>query len=275
MPQIPEITLNNGIAMPQIGLGVFKVEEGNQVEEAVRAALDAGYRSIDTAAMYGNEEGVGRAIKESGIPREELFITTKLWNDDQGYESAFTALQASLDKLDLEYLDLYLIHWPKPAQNKYKETWKAFEEMYTNGKIRAIGVSNFHQDHLDDLLTDAQVVPAVNQIEMHPMLIQSELREYCNQKGIAVEAWSPLMRGGELLEHPVISSIAQAHNKQPGQIVLRWHIQLGVIVIPKSVTPERIAANIDIFNFELTSEEMEQISSLHTGERTGPNPANF
>lgn len=269
----PAIKLNNGIIMPQFGLGVFKAEEGEEVENAVSTALKSGYRLIDTAAIYRNEEGVGRAIAESDVPRSEMFITTKLWNDDQGHDSALLAFNKSLDRLGLDYIDLYLIHWP--VQDKYKTTWKAFEELYADGKIRAIGVSNFKPHHLDGLLEDCEVMPAVNQIELHPMHTQLETRRYCRQKGIKVESWSPLKKAGELLKNEVITGIADSHNKAPAQVVLRWHIQSGLIVIPKSVTPERIKSNIDIFDFELSADEMKQIDGLNQNERIGPDPDSF
>ena len=272
---VPGIKLNNGIMMPQFGLGVFKAKEGEEVEGAVAVALEAGYRAIDTAAVYGNEEGVGRAIAASGIPRQELFITTKLWNDDQGHDATLLAFNKSLDRLGMDYVDLYLIHWPKAEKGKYKDTWKAFEELYASGKIRAIGVSNFKPPHLQELLKDAKVVPAVNQIELHPMMTQLATREYCEAKGIKIEAWSPLMRAGELLENPLIIKVAGKYSKEPAQVVLRWHIQSGLIVIPKSVTPKRIQSNIDIFDFELTSEEMEQIDRLNQDKRVGADPDLF
>lgn len=272
---IPGIKLNNGIIMPQIGFGVFQVEEGEQVESAVTNAFQVGYRAIDTAKVYNNEEGVGRAIKASGIPREELFITTKLWNDDQGYDSTLLAFQESLKRLGLDYVDLYLIHWPKPSENKIKETWRGMEEIYNQGKSRVIGVCNYHANHLDQLLEDAKVVPAVNQIELHPFLNQVKLRAYCAENGIAVESWSPIMRGGELLNNEVFKTIGDAHGKQPAQVILRWHIQHGLIVIPRSVTPERIKANIEIFDFELTPDEMQQLDSMDQGLRVGPNPDKF
>ncbi len=268
----PLLRLNNGILMPQLGFGVYKIQEGEEVEEAVATALKNGYRAIDTAAIYGNEEGVGRAIADSGIPRDELFITTKLWNDQQGYESALQAIDDSLERLGLEYVDLYLIHWPKPKEHKFIETWQAMEQLYYDGKARAIGVSNFKPAHLDELLSQTEVVPAVNQIELHPMFSQAETRLYCVEKGILVESWSPLMQGKELLRHKTITGIANAHGKEPGQIVLRWHIQSGLLVIPKSATPERIASNINIFNFELTEDEMQRIDALNQGKRIGPDP---
>lgn len=268
----PTIKLNNGIQMPQIGFGVYKVEAGEQVENAVNVAFEAGYRAIDTASFYNNEEGVGRAIAYSGIPREELFITTKLWNDDQGFDNTLQAFEDSLEHLGLDYLDLYLIHWPKPANDKIAETWRAMEQLYEDGKVRAIGVSNFNPEHLDDLLKTAKVMPVVNQVELHPYFSQQELRKYCTDKEIAVESWGPLMQGGELLQDTTIAGIANAHGKEPAQVVLRWHIQSGLIVIPKSVTPERIQSNINIFNFELSDDEMQRIDALNQNRRVGPDP---
>lgn len=270
---VPFVKLNNEIMMPQFGLGVYKANEGEEVENAVATALRAGYRLIDTATIYRNEKGVGKAIAASGVPREELFITTKLWNDDQGYDSTLLAFDKSLDMLSLDYIDLYLIHWPKTGT--YKETWKAFEKLHADKKIRAIGVSNFKPRHLEELLKTANVVPAVNQIELHPMMTQLETRQYCKEKSIKIESWSPLMRAGELFKNKIITSIAANHNKEPAQVVLRWHIQSDLIVIPKSVTPERIRSNIDIFSFELTAYEMKQIDGLNQDIRIGPDPDTF
>ncbi|MEA5031408.1 MAG: aldo/keto reductase, partial [Sphaerochaeta sp.] len=225
------VMLNNGVAMPGLGLGVFKVGDGSPVVSAVKSALRAGYRSIDTAAVYGNEEGVGQAIKESGLDREKLFITSKVWNADQGYETTLQAYETSLKKLGLEYLDLYLIHWP--VKGKYLDTWRAMTELYKQGKVRAIGVSNFQIHHLKDILDASDVVPAVNQIELHPLLNQKDIRDFCQLNNIVVEAWSPLMKGN--LDLPVLLDLAKKYQKSPAQIVLRWHIQHGVVVIPKSV----------------------------------------
>jgi len=272
MQNNPTITLNNGIEMPQLGYGVWQIPD-EEAAQAVGTALAAGYRSIDTAAVYGNEEGVGRGIAESGIAREDLFITTKLWNEKQGYDSALQAFDLSLRKLKLDYVDLYLIHWPLPARDLYIETWRAFEKLYADGRIKAIGVSNFLPEHLDRLIAASDVVPAVNQIELHPYLQQSALRTYDREHGIATEAWSPLAKGNELLQEPVLTSLGERHGKSPAQIVLRWHIQLGNIVIPKSVTPARIRENMEIFDFELSPEEMAQIATLNTNTRTGGDPA--
>jgi 2,5-diketo-D-gluconate reductase A len=271
---VPNLTLNTGAPIPQLGFGVFQVPPDETVAPVV-TAIQAGYRSIDTAAAYGNEEGVGQAIREAGVPRDELFITTKLWNSDQGYESALKAFDESLRRLGLDDVDLYLIHWPMPKVDRYLETWRAFEEIHASGRARAIGVSNFRVADLQRLLDAAEVVPAVNQIELHPLLQQAELRAFHEQHGILTEAWSPLAKGGALLEDPTITAIAQAHGKSPAQVVLRWHVQLRNVVIPKSVTPERIRSNIDVFDFELSGAEMDQIATLDRGERTGPDPDTF
>lgn len=265
-------TLHNGVKMPWFGLGVFKVQEGSEVVESVKAAIRNGYKSIDTAAVYKNEEGVGQAIKEAGFPREELFITTKVWNSDQGYESALQAFESSMEKLGLEYLDLYLIHWP--VAGKYKDTWKALEKLYKDGRVRAIGVSNFHVHHLKDLMADAEIKPMVNQVEYHPHLAQTELLEFCKAEGIQLEAWSPLKQG-ELLTEPTIAEIAEKHKKSPAQIILRWDLQNGVVTIPKSIKEHRIVENADIFDFELPAEDMDRLNRLNKNERVGPDPDNF
>ncbi|QGQ46059.1 aldo/keto reductase [Metabacillus sediminilitoris] len=264
-------TLHNGIKMPWFGLGVFKVEEGSEVVNSVKAAIDAGYRSIDTAAIYGNEEGVGKAIAESNVPREELFITTKVWNSAQGYESTLLAFEESMKKLGLEYLDLYLIHWPVPKLNKYKETWRALEKLYKDGRIRAIGVSNFKEYHLKDLLETCEIKPMVNQVEYHPRLTQTSLHEFCKQNEIQLEAWSPLMQGG-LFEEPTLNEIANKYNKSVAQIILRWDLQNEVVTIPKSIKPHRIQENADIFDFEISEEDMNKISSLNQDQRVGSDP---
>ncbi|TYR79392.1 aldo/keto reductase [Priestia megaterium] len=265
-------TLANGVEMPWFGLGVFKVEDGQEVINSVKAAIKAGYKSIDTAKIYENEEGVGQAIKESGVAREELFITTKVWNADQGYESTLEAFETSLNKLGLDYLDLYLIHWP--VEGKYKDTWRALEKLYKDGKVRAIGVSNFHIHHLEDLLADAEVKPMVNQVELHPLLTQVELREYCKEQGIQIEAWSPLAQG-ELLDNEVLKEIADKHGKSTAQIILRWDLQNEIVTIPKSIKEHRIIENATIFDFELSSEEVEKINALNQNHRVGPDPDNF
>ncbi|MFI8194162.1 aldo/keto reductase [Streptomyces sp. NPDC085946] len=267
---VPTVTLNNGVEIPQLGFGVFQVPDA-ETTAAVSAALEAGYRSIDTAAIYGNEAGVGKALAASGIARDDLFITTKLWNADQGYDTTLRAFDASLDKLGLDYVDLYLIHWPTPARDLYRESWKALEKLAADGRIRAAGVSNFQPAHLKRLLDGTGLVPAVNQIELHPGLQQSELRALHADLGIATEAWSPLAQGA-VLSDDAITAIAARHGKSPAQVVIRWHLQLGNIVIPKSVTPARIRENLDVFDFALTDEEMTSIAALDRGLRTGPDP---
>ncbi|MEU9362661.1 aldo/keto reductase [Streptomyces sp. NPDC048301] len=270
MPTVPTVTLNNGVTIPQLGFGVFQVPD-DETATAVTNALDAGYRSIDTAAVYGNEAGVGRALASSGLPREELFVTTKLWNADQGYDAALRAFDASLAKLGLDHVDLYLIHWPTPARDLYTETWRALEKLLADGRIRAAGVSNFQPAHLRRLSEESSLVPAVNQVELHPGLQQGELRAVHAESGIATEAWSPLAQGA-LLDDEVLTSIAARHGRTAAQVVLRWHLQLGNVVIPKSVTPERIRQNIDVFGFELTTADMDAIAGLDRGMRTGPDP---
>ncbi|GII60142.1 oxidoreductase [Sphaerisporangium krabiense] len=271
---VPEVRLNNDVRIPQLGFGVFKVPE-QETATAVTAALESGYRSIDTAAVYGNEAAVGAALAESDVPRDEIFVTTKLWNDAQGYDAALTGFDESLARLGLDYVDLYLIHWPAPARDLYLDTWRAFEKLYADERVRAIGVSNFQPAHLRRLLEHTGVVPVLNQIELHPYLQQEELRALHAEHGIATEAWSPIARGGALLQDPVITSIAARHGRTPAQVVLRWHIHLGNIVIPKSVTPSRVKENIDIFDFSLTPEDLAAISTLDNGTRTGPDPDTF
>ncbi|MGI5193627.1 aldo/keto reductase [Streptomyces sp. CA-288835] len=258
--------------MPQLGFGVWQVPD-DEAEQAVTTALEAGYRSVDTAAVYGNEEGTGRALSSSGIAREDLFITTKLWNSDQGYDSTLRAFDTSLAKLGLDYVDLYLIHWPMPAKDTYVDTYKAFEKLLADGRVKSIGVSNFFPEHLDRLIEATSVIPAVNQIELHPHLQQLASREYHAEQGIATEAWSPLGQGKGLLEVPAIVAIAQKHGRTPAQIVLRWHIQLGNVVIPKSVTPSRIKENIEVFDFSLDDEDIAAISALNEDRRLGLDPA--
>ncbi|MFE4248314.1 aldo/keto reductase [Streptomyces sp. NPDC056910] len=260
--------------MPQLGFGVWQVPDA-EAEKAVATALEAGYRSIDTAAIYGNEEGTGKAVAASGIAREKLFVTTKLWNADQGYDATLRAFDASLDKLGLDYLDLFLIHWPLPSKDSYVDTYKALEKIYADGRAKAIGVSNFLPEHLERLLGETSIIPAVNQIELHPHLQQRAAREFHAEQGIATEAWSPLGQGKGLLEVPAIVAIAQKHGRTPAQIVLRWHVQLGNVVIPKSVTPSRIVENIDVFDFELDVEDIAAISALNEDRRLGPDPATF
>ena len=270
---VPRLPLGGGEEIPQLGFGVFQVPPKDTTEVVVRA-LEAGYRHIDTAAAYQNEAGVGQALRASGLDRDEVFVTTKCFNDDHGYEEAKHALHSSLDQLEMSHVDLYLIHWPVPAQDRYVETWKAFIEMQQEGLTRSIGVSNFQPAHLARLADETGVTPAINQVELHPRLQQAGLRREHADRGILTEAWSPLAQG-QVLDDPVITEIAQAQGKTPGQVVLRWHLQLGNVVIPKSVTPERIEENLDVFGFELSDEEMEQIESLDAGERTGPDPDTF
>jgi 2,5-diketo-D-gluconate reductase A len=274
--RIPNITLNDGETIPQLGFGVFQVPPEDTAEVATRALL-AGYRHIDTAAAYGNEAGVGQALHAAGLERDEVFITTKCPNDDHGYEQAMRALKGSLDHLEMEHVDLYLIHWPVPAHDKYVETWKAFIDLQAQGLVRSIGVSNFEPEHLERLISETGVTPAVNQIELHPRLQQTGLRHELAELGIATEAWSPLAQGG-VLDDPEITGIAEAHEKTPAQAVIRWHLQLGNIVIPKSVTPERIIENLEVFDFHLSEAEMASsasIDALDAGERTGPDPNTF
>ncbi|MCU1656701.1 MAG: putative oxidoreductase [Pseudonocardiales bacterium] len=271
MADQPTVRLNNGTSIPQLGFGVWQVPNG-QVVEAVAEALRAGYRSIDTAAMYRNEEGVGKAIANSGIPRNELFVTTKLNNDAHGRDAAPRAFEQSLSRLGLDYIDLYLIHWPLPRKNLYVETWEALELLHRDGRARAIGVSNFQPAHLQRIIDETDVVPAVNQIELHPYLVQAELRRFHARHRIATEAWSPLAQGGTLLRDRVITTTAEKYGKTPAQIVIRWHLQLGNIVIPKSVTPSRIRENIDVFDFELADDDVEAITALDRNGRTGPHP---
>ncbi|MEU3301629.1 MULTISPECIES: aldo/keto reductase [unclassified Streptomyces] len=274
MSKVPSITLNNGVSMPQLGYGVWQVPD-DEAAKAVGTALEAGYRSIDTAAIYDNEKGTGQAVAASGIPREELFLTTKLWNTEQGYDSTLRAFDASLARLGLDYVDLYLIHWPLPAKDAFVDTYKAFETILADGRAKAIGVSNFLPEHLERLFGETSVVPAVNQIELHPQLQQAESRTFHAKHGIATEAWSPLGQGRGLLEVPTIVAIAQKHGKTPAQAVLRWHLQLGNVVIPKSVTPSRIQENIDVFDFELDADDLAAFGALEEGRRLGPDPATF
>lgn len=265
------VTLNNGVEMPRLGLGVFKAQEGREVIDAVRTAVEVGYRAIDTAALYQNEEGVGTGIRESGIPREEIFVTTKVWNDRQGYDSTLKAFEESRKKLGFDYIDLYLIHWP--VKGKYKDTWRALEKLYKEGYVRAIGVSNFQTHHLDDLLQDSETMPVVNQVEFHPLLTQEEVKEYCDTKNIYITAWSPLMQGN--LNIPLLLELGKKYGKTPAQIVIRWDLQKGVLTIPKSVREERIRENADVFDFELSAEDMAAIDRLNENRRFGGDPDNF
>lgn len=274
MSQVPSLTLNNGVEMPQLGFGVWQVPD-DEATAAVATAIESGYRSIDTAAIYQNEVGTGKAVAASGVAREELFVTTKLWNADQGYDATLRAFDASLDKLGLDYVDLYLIHWPVPAKDAYVDTYKAFEKIYADGRAKAIGVSNFLPEHLERLLGETSVVPAVNQIELHPQLQQAESRALHARHGIATEAWSPLGSGKGLLEVPTVVAVARKHGRTPAQAVLRWHLQTGNVVIPKSVTPSRIAENIDVFDFELDADDLAAFAALDEGKRLGANPGEF
>jgi 2,5-diketo-D-gluconate reductase A len=260
--------------MPQLGFGVFQVPDSDTTA-AVGSALQAGYRSIDTAAIYGNEAGVGSAIADSGLSRDELFVTSKLWNSEQGYDSTLRAFDASLDRLGLDTLDLYLIHWPTPERDHYVDTWKAFGKLYADGRVRAIGVSNFQPEHLERIIEETGVVPAVNQIELHPLLQQAKLREVHARHGIATEAWSPLAQGGELLDNQTVLTLAEKHGRSAAQVILRWHLQLGNVVIPKSVTPSRIRENFAVFDFALDDSDLAALAELDAGKRVGPNPDEF
>jgi diketogulonate reductase-like aldo/keto reductase len=274
---VPLITLKNGVRIPQLGFGVYKAKDGEEVETAVSHALQTGYRLVDTAALYGNEKGVGTAIKQSHVDRKDIFVTTKLWNDSHAYDKALQAFDDSLSKLGLDYLDMYLIHWPVPAQDMFVDAWRALERLYDEKRVRAIGVCNFNPEHLETLLQSANVVPVVNQIELHPLLQQHGVRDYCANHDIRIESWSPLMRGGKVLDNPKLQQIAKKHGKSVAQVVIRWHLESGFIVIPKSVHPERIDENFDVHNFELDELDMRAIASLDCGECIGPNPstANF
>jgi 2,5-diketo-D-gluconate reductase A len=270
---IPSLALHDGVEIPQLGFGVFQVPP-EDTQEVVEQALEAGYRHIDTAAAYRNEKGVGAAIAASGIAREDLFVTTKLWNSEQGFETTMAAFDASLDRLDFEYVDLYLIHWPVPSEDRFVDTWRAFERIHEEGRARTIGVSNFRVEDLERLEAETEARPTVNQIELHPRLQQAELRAWHADRGILTEAWSPLAQG-ELLDDETIGAIAEGHGKTPAQAVLRWHLQLGNVIFPKSVTPERIRENIELFDFELSDVEMAEFERLERGERIGPDPGTF
>jgi 2,5-diketo-D-gluconate reductase A len=277
MTQVPNIRLNNGAIagteIPQFGFGVFQIPPA-ETASAVREAFAAGYRHIDTAQMYGNEEGVGEAIKDSDLSRGEVFVTTKLNNDAHGYNSAISALDESLKKLRLDYVDLYLIHWPLPHQDRYVETWKGFEKLLADGRARSIGVSNFQPAHLDRLAKETDTVPAVNQIELHPLLTQTELRKYHAEHGIATEAWAPIAKGS-ILGDATLTGLAEKYGRTPAQVVLRWQVQVGNIVFPKSVNPARMRENINVFDFELTADDLAAVEALNTGQRTGPDPDTF
>jgi 2,5-diketo-D-gluconate reductase A len=270
---IPAVTLHDGIEIPQLGFGVFQVPP-DETQEVVEQALEAGYRHVDTAAAYGNEPGVGAALAAAGLPREDVFVTTKLWNSQQGYDSTLAAFETSLERLGLDQVDLYLIHWPVPSQDRFVETWRAFERIYEEGRARTIGVSNFRIEDLERLEVETGTRPTVNQIELHPRFQQRELHACHARHGVATEAWSPLAQGA-LLDDEAIGEIAERHGKTHAQAILRWHLQLGNVVIPKSVTPERIRENLDIFDFELSDEEMAVFERLDRGERIGPDPETF
>ncbi|AIU82799.1 MULTISPECIES: aldo/keto reductase [Bacillus amyloliquefaciens group] len=269
-------TLHNGVEMPWFGIGVFKVEEGAELVNAVKTALVHGYRSVDTAAIYGNEEGVGEGIRqglqEAGLKREDIFVTSKVWNADLGYEETLKAFDTSLEKLGLDYLDLYLIHWP--VEGKYIDAWRALETLYRDGRIKAIGVSNFQIHHLKHLMKETEIKPMINQVEYHPRLTQKELLAFCTEQGIQLEAWSPLMQG-QLLDHPVLQEIAEKYGKSAAQVILRWDLQNGVITIPKSTKKHRIEENANVFDFELSADDMKRIDDLNENLRVGPDPDNF
>jgi 2,5-diketo-D-gluconate reductase A len=270
---IPAVTLHDGVEIPQLGFGVFQVPP-EDTQQAVEEALEVGYRHIDTAAAYRNERGVGAAVAAAGIPREEIFVTTKLWNSQQGYESALGACEKSLARLGLEHVDLYLIHWPVPTEGRALDTWRAFERIYEEGRSRTIGVSNFRIEDLEMLKREAEMLPTVNQIELHPHFQQAELRAWHREHGVATEAWSPLAQG-DLLINETISSVAARHGRTPAQAILRWHLQLGNVAIPKSVTPARIRENSELFEFELSEDDMKEIAALDVDQRIGPDPATF
>jgi 2,5-diketo-D-gluconate reductase A len=273
MTQVPNIRLNNGVEIPQFGSGVFQVPPA-ETKQAVLQAFDAGYRHIDSAQMYQNEEGVGQAVADSGLSRDEIFVTTKLNNGGHGYESAIAALDESLRKLGLDHVDLFLIHWPLPHLDKYVDTWKGFEKLLADGKARSIGVSNFEVSHLERLAKETDTVPAVNQIELHPLFTQLELRKYHAEHGIATEAWAPIAQGA-VLGDATLGALAEKYGRTPAQIVLRWHVQIGNIVFPKSVNPARMRENINVFDFELSAEDVAAVEGLNRDQRNGPDPETF
>jgi 2,5-diketo-D-gluconate reductase A len=272
--QVPDVPLLDGTSIPQLGFGVFQVDDDG-AEAAVGHALAAGYRMIDTAKLYGNEAGVGRAVRASGLARDEVYVTTKLWNDDQGADRARAAFAASVQRLGLGAPDLYLIHWPFPGQDRYAETWRTLVELQDAGEVRSVGVSNFRPAHLERIIDDSGAVPVLNQVELHPYHQQRELRAVHAEHGIVTEAWSPLGRDLGILDDPVVVDIARAHGVQPGQVVLRWHLDLGIVVIPKSVTPDRIRANLEVTGFTLTEEDHARIADLDGSGRIGPDPDRF
>lgn len=267
-----KFTLSNGVEIPAFGLGVYKVEEGKEVEETVSYAIDLGYRLVDTAAFYDNEEGVGRAIRNSTIPREELFVTTKIWNSDQGYEETLQAFERSFQKLNIDYIDLLLVHWP--VKGKYVDTWRALEKLYKEKKVRAIGVSNFTIEYLQDLMAHSTIKPMLNQVELHPKLSQKELITFCKEHDIHVQAWSPIARGA-VLEEPLLVKLAEKYHKTTAQIILRWHLQNNVLIIPKSTNKERLESNASLYDFKLSKEDMHKIDSLNENKRFGADPTNF
>lgn len=273
MSTIPSVQMNDGRAIPQIGFGVWQVPD-DVVTDATLEAFRCGYRHVDTAAVYENERGVGEAIARSGLERDELFVTTKVWQTDHGYDATLRAFDTSLGLLGLDQVDLYLVHWPAPATGNYLETWRAVLSLQADGRARSIGVSNFHVHHLDRIIEEFDVVPAVDQIELHPWLPQSQVRAYAAQHDIVIEAWSPLASGG-LIDNPTLAAVGAKYGKTPAQVMIRWHLELGNVVLPKSVTPERIRQNIDVFDFGLDEEDFAAIATLESGQRTGPNPDEF
>jgi 2,5-diketo-D-gluconate reductase A len=272
MPEttVPSVALSDGALVPQLGLGVYKVAD-DEARTVVATALELGYRHVDTASFYGNEVGVGQALRASDVPRDDVFVTTKVWNTEQGFDETLRAFDASLDRLGTDHVDLYLIHWPAPTQDRYVETWRALERIAEEGRARSIGVSNFQVHHLERLLGETSVVPVIDQVEAHPWLQQHELREFCAARGIAVEAWSPLARG-RVLDDAVVGRVAAKHGVQPAQAVIRWHLQQGLVVIPKTVSPVRLRSNLDVFGFELDEDDLAAFAALDSGERSGSHP---
>lgn len=274
VPTIDLTTASDPVGIPQLGFGVWQVPD-TEVQAAVERALEVGYRSVDTARIYGNEDGVGRALAASGVPRSDIFVTTKVWNDDHPRKRTLAAFERSMERLGVDVLDLYLIHWPNPSDGRFPEAWKAMRHLRGEGRVRAVGVCNFQAEHLQRLFDESAEWPAINQVELHPYLQQVDLRDFHAERGIVTEAWSPLASGGAVLSDPVIVDIAAAHGVTPAQAIIRWHVQLGNVVIPKSVTPSRIAENFDVFGFALTEDDMARIATLDRGERTGPDPSTF